>query len=137
MKIILIVSLLTTLIFAQTLEEFAKKHNYETDYNVALNKAKKADKLIFFVMVTNYCPWCRKYEKRTLSDKNIDAEIHKHFIPLILNREKGNFPDQFKTPIVPVTYIVNYKDESIGTKEMGYKGKKDLREILSKYYATH
>ncbi len=83
-------------------------------------------------MVTNYCPWCRKYEKRTLSDININAEIHKRFIPLILNREKGQFPEQFKTPIVPVTYIVNHRDEGIVKKEMGYKGKKDLKEILDK-----
>ncbi len=48
MKIILILSLLTTLMFAQTLEEFAKKYNYETDYNVALQKAKKAHKFVFF-----------------------------------------------------------------------------------------
>lgn len=132
MKIILILSLLTTLMFAQTLEEFAKKYNYETDYNVALQKAKKAHKFLFFVMVTNYCPWCRKYEKHTLSDININAEIHKRFIPLILNREKGQFPEQFKTPIVPVTYIVNHRDEGIVKKEMGYKGKKDLKEILDK-----
>ena len=132
MRIFVILALLSTLIFAQTIEEFAMKYQYETDYSVALQKAKKAHKYVFFVMVTNYCPWCRKYEKRTLANEQINAEIHKRFIPLILNREKGNFPDQFKTPIVPVTYIVNHKDESIVQKEMGYKGKKDLKEILDK-----
>ena len=132
MRIFVILALLSTLIFAQTIEEFAMKYQYETDYSVALQKAKKAHKYLFFVMVTNYCPWCHKYEKRTLADEKINAEIHKRFIPLILNREKGNFPDQFKTPIVPVTYIVNHKDGSILQKEIGYKGKKDLREILGK-----
>ena len=132
MKAVIIFALLSTLIFAQTLEEFAAKYHYETDYNIALQKAKKAHKFVFFVMVTNYCPWCRKYEKRTLSDERVNAEIQKRFIPLILNREKGEFPDQFKTPIVPVTYIVNHRDESIVKKEMGYKGKKDLLEILDK-----
>jgi len=132
MKAVIIFALLSTLIFAQTLEEFASKYHYETDYNIALQKAKKAHKFVFFVMVTNYCPWCRKYEKRTLSDERVNAEIQKRFIPLILNREKGEFPDQFKTPIVPVTYIVNHRDESIVKKEMGYKGKKDLLEILDK-----
>ena len=132
MRALILLTLLSTLIFAQTLEEFTAKYHYETDYKVALQKAKKAHKFVFFVMVTNYCPWCRKYEKRTLSDPSINAEIQNRFIPLILNREKGQFPDQFKTPIVPVTYIVNHKDESIVKKEMGYKGKKDLLEILNK-----
>ena len=131
MKLLYTLLFVSTLLFSQTLEEFAAKHNYETDYNVALQKAKKAHKFLFFVMVTNYCPWCRKYEKRTLADEKIDAEIHKRFIPLILNREKGEFPEQFKTPIVPVTYIVNHKDGSIVKKELGYKGKKDLLMFLN------
>ena len=130
MKALLITFLLTALLGAQSLEEFAAKHHYETDYTVALQKAKKAHKFVFFVMVTNYCPWCRKYEKRTLSNPEIDADIHKRYIPLILNREKGNFPPQFKTPIVPVTYIVNHKDERIMKKIMGFKSKKDLKEAL-------
>ena len=132
MRLLYTLLFISTLLFSQTIEEFALKYQYETDYNVALQKAKKAHKYIFFVMVTNYCPWCRKYEKRTLADEKINAEIHKRFIPLILNREKGQFPEQFNTPIVPVTYIVNHKDESIVKKEMGYKGKKDLIEILNK-----
>ncbi len=132
MKSLFLLLLLTTLSFGQSIEAFAHQYHYETNYDVALKKAKEAHKYIFFVMVTNYCPWCRKYEKRTLSNEKIDAEIQKRFIPLILNREKGQFPDQFKTPIVPVTYIVNYKDESIVKKELGYKGKKDLLEILNK-----
>ncbi len=132
MRALILLTLLSTLIFAQTLEEFAAKYHYETDYKVALQKAKEQHKFVFFVMVTNYCPWCRKYEKRTLSNASINAEIQKRFIPLILNREKGQFPDQFKTPIVPVTYIVNHKDESIVTKEMGYKKKKYLLKILDK-----
>jgi len=130
MKTLLLSLLLTTILGAQTLEEFAAKYHYETDYKVALQKAKKAHKYVFFVMVTNYCPWCRKYEKRTLSDPSIDANIHKRYIPLILNREKGAFPEQFKTPIVPVTYIVNHRDEKIVKKVMGYKSKKDLKEAL-------
>jgi len=131
-KILLLMTLLTTMVSAQTIEQFAQKHHYETNFDVALQKAEKAHKPIFFVMVTNYCPWCRKYEKQTLSDTKVDALIHKRYIPLILNREKGAFPERFKTPIVPVTYIINHKDGSIVKKEMGYKGKRELLEILEK-----
>ena len=130
MRALLISLLLTTLLGAQTLEEFAAKYHYETNYEVALKKAHKAHKPLFLIMVTNYCPWCRKYEKRTLSDPTMDAEIHKRYIPLILNREKGEFPEQFKTPIVPISYVVNSNNEKIVKKVMGYKSKKDLKEAL-------
>ena len=131
MRYILILTLFVTLSWAQNLEAFAKKHHYETDYKVALQKAKAQKKEIFFVMATNYCPWCRKYEKRTLSHAAVDKAIHKDYIALILNREKGDFPDRFQTPIVPVTYFVDYKDGSIVTKEVGFKAKKELLELLN------
>ena len=130
MRALLLSFLLTTLLGAQTLEEFAAKYHYETNYDVALKKAQKAHKPLFLIMVTNYCPWCRKYEKRTLSDPTINKDIHKRYVPLILNREKGEFPDQFKTPIVPISYVVNSYNEKIVKKVMGYKGKKDLKEAL-------
>jgi len=132
-KALLLTLLLSTIGFAQSMEQFAATYHYETNYDVALQKAKKAHKFVLFVMVTNYCPWCRKYEKRTLSDATINTDIHKRYIPLILNREKGEFPEQFKTPIVPVTYIVNYKNETIEKKIMGYKNKKDLNESIKPY----
>lgn len=132
MKTLLIIALLTTLSFAQSYKEFAKDYGYETNYASALAKAKKAKKPILMVQVTNYCPWCRKLEKKVLAKEKINSDIHKHYIPLIVNRAEASLPKQFATPIVPVTYIIDYKDDTKFTKIMGYKNKKDFAYLIRK-----
>jgi len=132
MKKLLLIALLATLSFAQSYKEFAKKYGYETVYSVALAKAKKAQKPILMVQITNYCPWCRKLEKKVLAKEKINTYIHKYYIPLILNREEAVLPKRFATPIVPVTYIIDYKDDTKFTKIMGYKSKEDFAHLIKK-----
>ncbi|HIC44488.1 MAG TPA: thioredoxin family protein, partial [Sulfurimonas sp.] len=57
MKYVLLV-LLALSLNASDIEHFAKQMKYETDYQVAIEKAKESKKQVMFVMVTNYCPWC-------------------------------------------------------------------------------
>ncbi|WP_457749671.1 thioredoxin family protein [Sulfurimonas sp.] len=130
MKNILIIVFLATLSFAQSYKDFAKEYGYETDYKAALIKAKKEQKPILMVQVTNYCPWCRKLEKKVLAKEKINTDIHKRYIPLIVNREEAKLPKRFATPIVPVTYIIDYKDDTKFTKIMGYKNKKDFTHMI-------
>ena len=109
---------------------FAKDLGYETDYEKALQRAKKENKDIMFVMVANFCPWCVKLEKQILAKKQYNDMIQKKYIPLIINREVGGFPKQFETPIVPTVYFIDYKNEKIKNKVVGYKNRFDLFRII-------
>ncbi len=125
--------LLTTLLYLQAgdhIAEFAKEHGYETVYQTALTKAKSQNKDIMLVMVTHYCPWCRKFEQKTLSKKAIDTLVSKRYIKLILNREKHEFPDKFDTPRIPTTYFIKAKNESILFTHMGYKNAEEFTKVL-------
>ncbi|QSZ40604.1 DUF255 domain-containing protein [Sulfurimonas aquatica] len=126
MRYIFLVTLLCSFMFAQSYQEFAKQYGYETDYKVALQKAKQAKKDVLMVQVSNYCPWCRKLEKKILSRENINEVIHKKYIPLIVNREEKNLPKQFNTPIIPVTYIIDYEDDTAFLSLPGYKDKDEF-----------
>lgn len=130
MKKLLLVVLLTTLLFANSYKDFAAKYKYEINYEKALQKAKKEKKNILLVQVTNYCPWCRKLEKRVLAKDMVNAQIHKNYIPLIVNREEKTLPKRFETPTVPVTYIINYKDDADFKSFAGYKSKDDFLHII-------
>ena len=57
MRILLIGLLLCSSLFAKSYKQFAHEMSYETDYKVALQKAKAQKKDILFVMVANFCPW--------------------------------------------------------------------------------
>lgn len=110
---------------------FAKEFGYETDYNKALKKAKEQNKQLMFVMVANFCPWCIKLEKKVLSNKGLNEQIHKKYIPLILNREERNFPKKFDAPIIPTVYFINSQDESIDTKNVGYNNRYKFINIIN------
>mgnify|MGYP003959340539 FL=1 len=111
MRLILLALLSTLLLSASDIANFAKEMQYETVYDVAKARAIKEKKPIMLVMVTHYCPWCRKFERRTLKKESINKRIHKEFIPLILNREAKKYPKQFYTPRIPVTFFVNAQSE--------------------------
>jgi len=132
MKYLLLAVLTTLSLNASTIAEFAKEMSYETDYKVAIEKAKQSNKQVMFVMVTNYCPWCRKFEKRTLAKDEVNLIVQKKYIPLILNREKGEYPKQFYTKRIPVVIFIDPTSEEKIRESLGYKKVKEFIEELNK-----
>jgi len=114
-----------------THENFASVMGYETDYTVALTKAKKEGKKLFIFMTTSYCPWCRKLENRMLSKVNIDKQIKAKYIPAMLNFSKKNFPKQFREiGLTPTLYVVDPKTEKIEHQFVGYVNREGFLELL-------
>ena len=132
MKTLMIIILLVSSIFAKSYKDFAKDMNYETNYEVALKKAKEQKKDIMFFLIANFCPWCVKFEKRVLSKKDINHIIHKKYIPLIINKEEKNFPEVFNAPVVPTIHFVDYKTAKIIKTIVGYNNRKEFIDIIKK-----
>ncbi|OIP58335.1 MAG: hypothetical protein AUK54_00095 [Helicobacteraceae bacterium CG2_30_36_10] len=59
---------------------------YQREYNTALVQAKKESKVVMLVLVGDYCPWCRKFERKTLQSANIAINIQKNFVPVIVDK---------------------------------------------------
>ena len=115
-----------------THETFAKDMGYETNYNIALTKAKKEGKQVMLFMTTSYCPWCRKLESRLLSQIDIDKKIKDNYIPLTLNLDTDTYPEQFsKTRFTPILYIVDEKSEKIEHIFEGYNNRGDFIRLLN------
>lgn len=114
-----------------THENFAAHMGYETDYKVALAKAKKEGKELFIFMSTSYCPWCRKLENRMLSKTDVHTKIKAKYIPLMLNFSKKNFPNQLKEiALTPTLYIVDPKSEKVVHQFVGYSNRGEFLELL-------
>lgn len=114
-----------------THETFATDMGYETNYETALQKAKKEDKSLMIFMTTSYCPWCRKLENRILSQNDIDLKIKAKYIPMMLNLDTDTYPEQFsKTRFTPILYVVNSKNEKIEHKFVGYSARGDFLQVL-------
>ena len=134
MKLLSLFLLMTLSLSAGSIEDFASKHGYFSSYEKAIAQAKKEDKILMFVLVTHYCPWCRKYERNTLSKKRIKALIHKKYTPLILNREAHQFPDKFDSPRIPTTLFIDAKQEKIIHAEMGFKTPSQFVEMEKRVF---
>ena len=112
-------------------EAFAKVMQYETDYDVALAKAKKEKKALMVFMSTSYCPWCRKLESQILAKESIDAKIHEKYMPVMLNYDKKKFPEKLlKIKITPTLHIINSESGKIEEKVVGYNNRSAFLHLL-------
>jgi len=128
-KIILFL-MLSIALFADDYKAFAQKMGYETSYEKAFERAEKENKKVFFLMITNYCPWCAKLEKRVLVKAEVDEAIKQNYIPLIINKEEKNFPEKYKAPFTPVIFFVDAKNEEVSYEQVGYLKKSELLHLI-------
>ena len=73
MKKLLTILLLTLTLFGANVDDFAKEMGFQRDYKTALAKAKELNKPLMMVLGADYCPWCRKFERKTLNSKLLPA----------------------------------------------------------------
>ena len=111
-------------------ENFASEMKYATNYDEAVKRSKKEQKNIMMVLVSNYCPWCRKFEQRVLLKEEVNAIIQKNYIPLILNREKDPFPKEFDTGFTPIVHFIDHKTQKSYKNVIGYNNKDEFTYIL-------
>jgi len=130
MRIISLLLVLTFTLFAST--QAAQELGYHTDYQQALAVAKKEQKPVMLVVVTTYCPWCRKFERKTLASKKIAPIVMSMYIPVIVDRNNDaeHFPKAFQTPRVPTVFFIDPKDENGYWESIGYRTISEFADTL-------
>jgi len=110
---------------------FAKEMIYFTNYNSAIKYSKNTNKPIMLVVTSVTCPWCKKLENQILKKSDINILIRKNFVPVILNKDKDNFPrDKLKAKSVPTIFFINSETQDLFHETLGYKSKKNfIKEI--------
>ena len=105
MKILTLLLFLVFSGFAADALKSAALLGYETDYKVAIEKAKKEQKMVLMVIVQDPCPYCDKLVHKTL-DTPCTQRRMKNYVPLIIDKHDA-FPVQFKPPFIPISFIVD------------------------------
>jgi len=111
-------------------QNFASEMGYETNYNEALKKAQKLKKNVMLVLVSNFCPWCRKFEQRVLLKNEVNKIIQKNYVPVILNKERDPFPKEFDTGFTPIIHFIDYKTQKSYHHVIGYNNKDEFTYLL-------
>lgn len=118
--LILIIALISTL---------SADFDWPDDYNEALSEAKKEKKEIYLMIGSATCPWCEKFEKKVLSDKEVINKLKKSYILLYLSVDIDEIPSHLKKGPLPRHYFLTNKGEVIYTT-MGYRSKEGFYEVL-------
>ncbi len=107
------------------IDDFAAKAGYLRDYNYSLQLAKKENKLLMLVVVADFCPWCKKLERKTLLNEDIAQIIEQNCIAVVVDKnwDKESFPQEFSNYSIPAVYFLEPNNQ------------KDIHHILS--YMTH
>jgi len=111
-------NLLFVLFFVTSLA--ASQLQWTHNYTEALQKASKSHKIVYVLISSRYCKWCRKFEQHTLEDKSVQKKLASDFITVHLSREDDNIPALFKTAPVPRHYFVK-ADGSVLYTAIGYR----------------
>ena len=80
---------------------------WQSDYKKALQSAKKEKQLVYVLIVSDTCKWCKKFENTTLKNKAIKERIYKEFVTVLLTRDRCLIPKGFQVTPVPRHYFTD------------------------------
>ncbi|WP_428737214.1 thioredoxin family protein [Sulfurimonas sp.] len=109
------------LLLTLCLSLFGVELGWTHEYKAALAKAKKEDKVLYVLLTSDNCRWCRKFENTTLQDRAIQDKLNKDFIVVHLSRDRDEVPKIFETTPVPRHYFVD-GNEKILFESLGHRG---------------
>jgi len=111
--------IITLLLVSVTL--FGADLDWSSDYKQALQKAKKEHKLVYVLLTSDNCKWCRKFEKTTLHDKEILKRLYSEFEVVHISRDRHEIPKGFETTPVPRHYFTD-AEGNILYSSLGHRG---------------
>ena len=79
---------------------------WNSSFEAAKAKAQKEDKLIYVVITSETCRWCRKLEATTLEKPAVVENINTKYAPVALTRGKDSYPPCLKAKMVPMSYFL-------------------------------
>jgi len=94
--------------------------NWQPNYNTAKAIAKKSGKPMLVILVSHTCRWCIKLENRTLQNPKVVDYVNRFFVPVIVYRDKKNFPDFIRSSMVPTTFFLTPNEKKIIQPSVGY-----------------
>ena len=135
MKILFTLCFFTFSLFGGDLDTYTQKMGFERNYFTAVKKAKKLHRPVMLVLTKPECPWCDRFEERTMSAKQVKARLDKEAVVVLVYKDfdDDQYPsEKFTTPFSPRTFFVNpFNDETLLIVN-GYVTKEDLMGELDK-----
>ena len=109
---------------------FGFKADFIHDYDKALELAKLQNKDVYLLVTSSDCKWCRKFEKKTLSDEGTMKMLKEKFILLVLLRDQDVIPSHIKAKRVPKHFFLDSEGKVIYSI-LGYWNPEDFASFVA------
>jgi len=132
MKIFITLLITLSLIYAAEIDEFASEVNYLRDYKTAMQTAKEQNKMVMLVVVGDYCPWCKKFERKTLKSSEVMDQAKENFVGHVIDKykDKENYPKAFFSPLIPAVFFIDPVSEKSLLDTVAYMKKDEFLENM-------
>ena len=132
MKTLITLLTLLSLVYAAQIDEFAAEVNYLRNYDMAVKVAKEQKKILMIIVVGDYCPWCKKFERKTLKDPAVMAKINESFVGIIIDKykDKGKYPKEYYAPLIPAVFFIDPKDQKSLFETVAYMKPDEFMENI-------
>lgn len=132
MKYLLVLLTMFSLAYSAQIDKFASDVNYLRDYQEAVETAKEQNKMVMLVLVGDYCPWCKKFEKKTLKSEEVKELVDKNFIAVVIDKykDKDKYPKEYYAPLIPAVYFINPSTQKPILDTVAYMKKKEYIENM-------
>lgn len=132
MKILITLLALFNFIYAAQIDEFAAEMKYLRSYDMAIKTAKEQKKLVMLVVVADYCPWCKKFERKTLKDSAVMAKVNENFVGLVIDKykDKGTYPEEYNAPLIPAVFFITPQDQKSLFETVAYMKPDEFMESM-------
>ena len=100
---------------------FGANLDWSSNYEAAKVKAKANGKLVYVLITSDDCRWCRKFETTTLKNDKILKRLYSEFEVVHISRDKHKVPAAFETSPVPRHYFTDAKG-NITYSSLGHRG---------------
>lgn len=99
------------------------------EFDDAIEKAKKTDKLVMVMLSREGCPACEYMEDIVFNDKKIIAEIEENFIPVLIDINNDFIPDGLPYIGTPTFHFMNQYEIKKGRIDGGANVKDFMQEL--------
>ena len=118
-------------------ERLPRGIRWQSDFKAAKRVSEEAQKPMLLVVGADWCTWCKKLERTTLSDAQLDHYINANFVPIHLDADRDSrLVQSLRAESLPTAVILSPASEQLG-RITGYKDVAGYRAALVKAAARY
>jgi len=115
--------------------EEALRANWHSDITSAWRQAKQLERPILIYVASNTCTYCRKMERGTLDDPNVQTQVRDRFVGVSIN--SSNQPQiarSLRVRAYPTTIVYGHNGKLLASRH-GYLGPHEFQRLLKSIQA--